>query len=103
VDGPLIVEEGRILCYRLLDVGDAIALDVDLGRRCLELPAPHATVEADISARLYGYGAVSVRLEIPIPRLAMTVDEWSYRSSITSSRSRRSTSVSPAGPGNPPW
>jgi len=28
VDGPLVIEEGRILCYRLFDVGDAIALDV---------------------------------------------------------------------------
>jgi hypothetical protein len=97
----LIVDEGRLLTYRIFDVGDEIELDVaarlvnerregqrprlarekgqgllfttppldvDLGRCTLALPAPFVPCQASLSARLYDYGAVSMRFEIPIDR-----------------------------------
>jgi hypothetical protein len=100
VGEPFIVEEGSVVCYRLFDVGDAIALDVadkhlretrsrhrpplareragglvfstlpldvDLGRCVLDLPPPHGAREVALSARLYDYGAVSVRFELGFP------------------------------------
>jgi hypothetical protein len=95
----LVVEDGRILAYRLFDVGDAIALDVGetcisrarerqrtriapekgaglvfatppldvpLGPTRLELAGELGSIEASVTARLYEYGAISLRYEIPI-------------------------------------
>ncbi len=41
-------------------------LDVELGPRSLVLPKMNRTIEALASARIYEYGAVSIRFEIPI-------------------------------------
>jgi hypothetical protein len=95
----LIVEDGRVLAYRLFDVGDAIALDVGekcisrarerqrtniaqekgpglvfatppldvpLGHARVDLPPPFGSLEAIVTARLYDYGVVSLRFDIPI-------------------------------------
>jgi hypothetical protein len=95
----LIVDDGRILAYRLFDVGDTIALDVGetcisrarerqrphiaqekgpgllfatppldvpLGSTRVDLPAPFGSLEASVTARLYDYGAISLRYEFPI-------------------------------------
>jgi hypothetical protein len=100
VDAPLVVEDGRILSYRILDVGDEIRLDeveallenpkerkrarltregaeclqfavppldVALGKRTVTL-ASGRSIEAELTARLYDYAAVSVVFEYEIPR-----------------------------------
>lgn len=41
-------------------------LDVELGQATLVLPKVNRTIEAMASARIYDYGAVSIRFEIPI-------------------------------------
>jgi hypothetical protein len=94
---PLVVEEGRILAYRLFDVGDEIQLDVaatciarggerariakekpqgivvsnppldaDLGRKAIPLDGAFGTLDAGVTARLYDYGALSIRFDVPI-------------------------------------
>lgn len=98
-DTPLMVEDGRILAYRVFDVGNEILLeaaenllqdapgrkrarltregaqclefsvpplDVALGRRALTL-ASGGPLDAELTARLYDYGAVSILFEWPIP------------------------------------
>jgi hypothetical protein len=100
MDRPLVVEDGRILAYRIFEVGDAVdldaaerllregrgrqrsklarekgqgllfatpPLDVTLGGCILDLPPPYPACSAELSARFYDFGAVSMRFEIPIP------------------------------------
>ncbi len=95
----LTVEDGRILAYRIFDVGNEIRLelaerllkdapgrkrakltregaqclefsvpplDVALGRRSVTL-ASGRSLETELTARLFDYGAVSIVLEWPIP------------------------------------
>lgn len=96
---PLVVREGRILAYRLLDVADEIDLaaaqarasvqrasrgsltregakslvlsappvEVPLGRKTVELPRAGRSLEAEVTARLFDYGAASFAFDIPIP------------------------------------
>jgi hypothetical protein len=92
----IVVEEGYLLAYRLFDVGDEIHLDVaekciardrgrerariaregiafanppvdaDLGEVSVVFPAPLPAIDARVTARLYDYGALSLRFEIRI-------------------------------------
>ena len=95
---PLIVREGRLFAYRVLDVADefdlpaaeqlaraaaarrgaltregarslviaAPPLEVPLGLQKVALPRTQLLVDAEVSARLFEYGALSVRFEIAI-------------------------------------
>ena len=98
-DPAFVIQEGAVICYRLFDVGDEIALDraeerfragpvhrrvqlspagaqslalarppldVTLGGRRVDLPAPCGAATAEVSARLFDFGAISVRFVIPI-------------------------------------
>ncbi len=92
----VVVRRGRILCYRVFDVGSEILLDdveraglagkraalsrdgaqalvfaappldVELGSRKTEILAGRREVEVTICARLFDYGAVSIEIEVPI-------------------------------------
>jgi hypothetical protein len=99
VEPQLVMDDGCILAYRILDVGDEIdleaaeriladapgrrrarltregaqglqfavpPLDVALGKRMLTLGSGR-TIEAELTARLFDYAAVSVVFEWPIP------------------------------------
>jgi hypothetical protein len=94
----LVIREGRVLGYRLLDVADEIdltaaqkvvqssasrrgaltreaalslvmsapPLEVALGTHIVNLSRSNARLEAEVSARLFDYGAVSVCFDVPI-------------------------------------
>ena len=93
---PLIIEQGFLHAYRVFDVADEIDLDKAVkiskqaavrlklqreGSQFLEMPNPPVAllmgnrplglkggpVSADVVARLFDHGAVSVQLRIPIP------------------------------------
>src|SRR5271154_6429175 len=98
MSGSLVVREGRLLAYRLLDVADEIdlpaveakvqegatrrgaltgegarslvisapPLELALGRTTVTLPRSGARLEAEVSAHLFEYGAVSVCFDFPI-------------------------------------
>ena len=95
---PLVVREGRLLAYRLLDVADEIdllavetkvqagatrrgaltgegarslvisapPLEIALGRAVVSLPRSRERLDAEVSAHLFDYGAVSVCFDFPI-------------------------------------
>jgi hypothetical protein len=91
----MLVQRGRLICYRIFDVGDEIALeraqkalaagrrvalsrdgakalvfatpplDVKVGSRKVELSSA-GRVDVEVSTRLFDYGAVSVAMELSI-------------------------------------
>jgi hypothetical protein len=95
---PLVVREGRLLAYRLLDVADEIdlpavearlqtgatrrgaltgegarslvisapPLELALGRATVALHRSGSRLEAEVSAHLFAYGAVSFCFDLPI-------------------------------------
>ncbi len=96
---PLVVRDGRLLAYRMLDVADAIDLvaaervtqtldcrrggltrdgsrslvfaappvEIPLEAVAFALPRSGARLEAQVSARLFEFGAISIAFAIPIP------------------------------------
>ncbi|AKV01280.1 hypothetical protein AKJ09_07943 [Labilithrix luteola] len=93
---PLVVERGRILAYRVVDVGDTIALDVaerlvqgssrfklggtlveglvipvrplaiDLGELDIVVPSLGMRLPARASAHVFDFGALSILYDVPI-------------------------------------
>jgi hypothetical protein len=93
--GGAVIERGKILCYRVFDAGDTIALDiaekslaakrvelggplveglmipvrpleVTLGRAVIPMPELGRDLEAACSARIFDFGAISLLYEIDI-------------------------------------